>query len=321
MRKNIIKIFSDTGFAIDVETNLKIVEFLNITFNLNNGTYRPYKKPNDLLSYINKSSNHPPQIINPLPKTINKHLCRNSSNEEVFNSSKYQYEKALRDSGYTDFELKFNKTSNNHTKINRQRNIIWFDPPFSRAVSTNVGKRFLQLLRQHFPPSNKLHKIVNKNTVKVSYCCTQNVASIIKSHNKKLINTSIKNTLPCNCRKKHECPLDGKCRAENIVYKCFASVDGYRNKVYLDTAEGDFKQRFYNHRMSFNNEGPLHRHNTFQICLGNKELKIMPSLKWSIIKSVPTYSNISKKCQLCLQEKFEILNYPSPNKLINKRTK
>ena len=67
-----------------------------------------------------------------------------------------------------------------------------FNPPFSIALSTNVGKSFLQLLRHHFPPSNKLHKIFNKNTVKVSYCCTQNVASIIKSHNKKLINTSIK---------------------------------------------------------------------------------------------------------------------------------
>ena len=34
MRKNIIKIVNDTGFAIDVETNLKIVLFLDITFNL-----------------------------------------------------------------------------------------------------------------------------------------------------------------------------------------------------------------------------------------------------------------------------------------------
>ena len=210
MRKNIIKTFKDIGFAIDVETNLKIVDFLDTTFNLNNGTYRPYKKPNDLLLYINKSSNHSPQIINQLPKIINEPLSRNSSDEEVFNSSKYLYEKALRDSGYTDFKLKFNKTSNNHTKRNRQRNFIWFNPPFRRAVSTNVGKRFLQLLHHHFPPSNKLHKIFNNNTVKVSYCCTQNVASIIKSHNKKLINTSIKNTLPYNCRKKHECPLDRK---------------------------------------------------------------------------------------------------------------
>ena len=123
------------------------------------------------------------QTIHQLPKVINERLSRNSSNENVLNSSKYPYEKALRDSGYTDFKLKFNKTSSNHTKRNRQRNIIWFIPPFSRAVSTNVGKSFLQLLRHHFPPSNKLHKIFNNNTVNVSYCCTKNVASIIKSHN------------------------------------------------------------------------------------------------------------------------------------------
>ena len=96
----------------------------------------------------------------------------------------------------------------------------------------------------------------------------------------------------------HECPLDGKCIAENIVYKCIALVDGYLNKAYLGTAEGDFKQRFYNHRMSFNNEG----HST-----DTTLSEITPSLKWSIIKSVPAYSNISKKYQLCLQEKFEIL--------------
>ena len=58
----------------------------------------------------------------------------------------------------------------------------------------------------------------------------------------------MKNILPRNCRKKHEFPLDVKCRAENIFYKCVASVDGYPNKVYLGAAESDFKQRFYNHR-------------------------------------------------------------------------
>ena len=99
MRKNIIKTFKDIGFAIDVETNLKIVDFLDITFNLNDDTYRPYKKPNDLLLYINISPHHLLQIINQLPKIINEHLSRNSSNDEVFNSSKYHYKKALRDNG------------------------------------------------------------------------------------------------------------------------------------------------------------------------------------------------------------------------------
>ena len=152
----------------------------------------------------------------------------------------------------------------------------------------------------------------------MSYCCTQNVASIIKSHNKKLIITSIKNTMSCNCRKKHECLLNGKCRADNIVYKCVVSVHRYPNKVYL---EGDFKQCFYNHQVSFNNE--VHSTDTtlsIYVWEVKRKLKIISSLKRYIIKSVPAYSNISKKCQLCLQEKFEILNYPNPNELLYKRS-
>ena len=72
----------------------------------------------------------------------------------------------------------------------------------------------------------------------------------------------MKSTLSCNCRKKHQCPLDGKWRAGNIVYKCVASVDGYPNKAYLGTAKDDFKQGFYNNRMLFNDED--HSTNTTQ---------------------------------------------------------
>ena len=73
--------------------------------------------------------------------------------------------------------------------------------------------------------------------------------------------------------------------------------------------------------MSFSNEG----HSTDKklskyLWQVESKLKIMPSLKWYIIKSAPAYSNISKKCQLRLQEKFEILNYPNPNELLDKRS-
>ena len=100
MRKN-IKIFKDVGFTIDVKTNFKIVDFLDITFDLNNGTYRPFKKANDLLLYINKSSNYPPQTINQLQKIIDERLSRDSSNEETFNSSTYQYKNRGYETVYT----------------------------------------------------------------------------------------------------------------------------------------------------------------------------------------------------------------------------
>ena len=49
-------------------------------------------KPNDKLSYVHTSSKHPSQIIRQLPNAINKRLCHNSSNETVFNSTKFEYE-------------------------------------------------------------------------------------------------------------------------------------------------------------------------------------------------------------------------------------
>ena len=40
-RKKIVKIFKDTGFSIGITTNLVEVNFLDVTFNLLNETYRP----------------------------------------------------------------------------------------------------------------------------------------------------------------------------------------------------------------------------------------------------------------------------------------
>ena len=161
-RKNIIKIFKDVRFSTDIETNSKVVNFLDITFNLNNGTYKPYKKPNDPLLYINKSSNHPPQIINQLNRIISDRLSRKSSNKEVFNASKGEYEQALKLSGYSNISLSFQQPDASHVKRQRHRNIIWFILPYSRAVITKAAKKFLQLLDLHFPPSHKFHKIFNR---------------------------------------------------------------------------------------------------------------------------------------------------------------
>ena len=88
IRKAIIKIFKGVRFKIEIRTNLKIVDFLDVTFNLENGACRPYKKINDSLLYINTFSNHPPQVIKQLPTSIDKRLNKNSSCKQVFEESK-----------------------------------------------------------------------------------------------------------------------------------------------------------------------------------------------------------------------------------------
>ena len=84
--------------------------------------------------------------------------------------------------------LGFNFTNNKSEKPKTgKQNIIWFNPPFIKSISTNVAKTFLQLVTKHFPRCQKLHKIFNRNTVKVSYSCMNNMSNIIKGHNKKVI--------------------------------------------------------------------------------------------------------------------------------------
>ena len=46
-----------------MKCNLKIVDYLDVTLNLNGGTYHPFHKPNEETTYIHVKYDHPPQII------------------------------------------------------------------------------------------------------------------------------------------------------------------------------------------------------------------------------------------------------------------
>ena len=239
-----------------------------------------------------------------------------SRNNLVFSLT---YENTLENSEYHSIKQNYTQTRTNKSKHNRNRNIIWFNPSYSQNLITNVAKRLLNLLDHHFPKFNKLHKIFNRNTVKVSYSCTENISSITSSHNKKLIKNNAPNTKPCNCRNKSACPLNGQCQSQDIIYKCTVSTSVNPDKVYLGTAEGDFKKRYGNHTKSFRNKRYTNDTSLSEYIWETKEKhQENPSLGWSIVKRVSIYSNITKKCLLCLHEKLEIVNYPHPEELLNK---
>ena len=146
IKKHLQKVFKNNGLDVIIECNMKVGNYLDVTFNLNDDTYRPYQKPDNVIQYIQVESNHPPNIIKQIPKTIEKHLSQLSSNEEIFNESTPVYEEKLHQSDYQQ-KLKYNPVNTkNHSKRDRKRNIIWFNPPFNRNVSTNIGKYFLNLL-------------------------------------------------------------------------------------------------------------------------------------------------------------------------------
>ena len=63
IKKHICKIFKDNGLSITIEANKHAINFLDVTFNLPEGRYSPYTKPNTTLLYMNQESNHPPQLL------------------------------------------------------------------------------------------------------------------------------------------------------------------------------------------------------------------------------------------------------------------
>ena len=174
------------------------------------------------------------------------------------------YESALKNSGHFS-SMSYNNSNSQNARWNRNRTVIWFNPPYSQNVKTNIGKLFIKLVRKHFPKNSKYHKIFNLNTLKLSYCCTTNVGNIIKQHNSKVLSkTYDNNNRKCNCKSKPNYPLNGECLTQNLVYKA-TSTTSSSNFVYYGTSKEEFKTRHNNHTKSFRhrecmNETELSKH-------------------------------------------------------------
>ena len=168
-----------------------------------------------------------------------------------------------------DTQQILNLTPTGQKKRNRKRNIIWFNPPFDKNIKTNIGKTFLELIDKHFPRSSKLHKIFNRNTIKVSYSCTENMSMIIKKHNKKIINNkATPTTPPCNCRKKTECPLNGNCQQPSVTYQATAKIKNKPEKLYLGLTERTMKTKKLRTQIFIQQQKICTQYSTFEICMG-----------------------------------------------------
>ena len=131
-RKEIARCFKEHGLKITIQSNLKSVNYLDITLNLTNGLFQPFRKPNDEPLYINTKSNHSPIAMKQIPAAINRRLSALSSNKETLDKAKHLYGKALISSGFNESLHYCKKNTTTPTKRNRKRNIIWFNPPSAK---------------------------------------------------------------------------------------------------------------------------------------------------------------------------------------------
>jgi hypothetical protein len=58
-RKELLKTFEQFNLKITAQANLRVANFLDVTFDLGNGKFKSYRKTNDDPLYIDGHSNHP----------------------------------------------------------------------------------------------------------------------------------------------------------------------------------------------------------------------------------------------------------------------
>ena len=90
-------------------------EFLDITLDLRNNTYEPYRRPDNHPEHISNNSNQPKRILRELPNSISKRLSDLSSNKEIFQKATPIYFEALKKSAFNEplvFKPKTNTSDN-----------------------------------------------------------------------------------------------------------------------------------------------------------------------------------------------------------------
>lgn len=101
------------------------------------------------------------------------------------------------------------------------------------SIKTNIGTELVKLGAKIFQRSHKFHR----GTLKVSYSCCQNLASIISQHNDIIINKTRNEDNDgnkCNFKDQTSCTLNQMCREKVIIYNSKVQVDGsprYRTHI------------------------------------------------------------------------------------------
>ena len=133
------------GLKIGINSNFKIINFLDVTLNLNDNSYKPFWKTNTIPTFINVSSNHPTSIIKQIPNVIDIRINRLSTSKNIFDNHKEFYNEAIHNSEYKN-ELKY-------LEANRHQN-IWDNKIGNNRTNNNInmwcnGYRRREWTRRH----------------------------------------------------------------------------------------------------------------------------------------------------------------------------
>ena len=193
-----------------------------------------------------------------------------------------------------------------------------------------MGKTFLGLIDHHFPSGSELSKLCNRNNIKISYSTTKNISKHVDAHNKKILAKAQESEAkkPCNCRRPTDCPVEGQCLVESVVYQADV-LSKHGTKTYYGMTERSFKARYTEHKQSLpSNKStmcPVERKKKYE---HKSELSAYAwklhsegtgyKINWKIHSKAYTYRSGARRCDLCLSEKL-VIAMADPEKTLNSR--
>ena len=105
---------------------------------------------------------------------------------------------------------------------------------------------------------------------------------------------------------------------ENIIFKATVKNKD-KEATYIGCTTTTFKERFANHKKSINHY--RYKHETaLSTYIWNNNLQKEPKVFWNIVRKCQPYQLGNKNCQLCLHEKYFIIQGLKSKKSLNKKT-
>ncbi|GFR75193.1 inositol hexakisphosphate and diphosphoinositol-pentakisphosphate kinase 2 [Elysia marginata] len=201
--------------------------------------------------------------------------------------------------------MKSNQTTNYvHKNSNHPPTII-------KNIPSNIAKRLStnSKNKETFEATTTPYKEALRKS------CLPNIKQIITAHNRKVLLTSQnveesknKPGNQCNCRKKQDCPVEGECLKENVIYQAIVEEKETKTtETYIGLTQNTFKTRYNLHlstfRLSHKRKSTSLSDHIWRIKDRNNSFKIT----WNILTQTKRVQAGNDRCDLCTTEKLFIL--------------
>ena len=139
-----------------------------------------------------------------------------------------------------------------------------------------------------------------------------NISSHIKAHNRKVLQkanpTGETPGRTCNCHDTDNCPLNGNCLQQAVVYRADVTPEQGEPMYYVGLTEPPFKGRWADHKSSFRNVQYKSKSKLSAFVWDLREKNINSVINWSLVlRKCATYRAGGEQCNFCFWEKYYII--------------